>query len=350
VKRPALSRLPAVVPRGRAAVAGVIAGVLTLVGSLVHIGVGWATALPDDAVLRLDDTVVSEARFHDRIDVLSALYGVRQPRGGPAADRFRRDAAKSLAVSMILEREAVEHGVVVGDRTARDALDKIIESQLGGDRSAFVRFLAAKGIAEQDVLDEVERQLATTRLLERITADVPEATDEDARAAFQERRDQLVVPERRHLRNIVVDTRAKAASLLSAVNRGADFARLAAAYSLDGSTKHRGGDLGTLAAAELDGTFADAAFAAPPGSAFGPVRTKHGWNVGYVESMEAERSLSFRQVADRLKQELTTRRTLRTWRSWLSEQIRAADVEYAPEYQPADPDAPPVTPGVRAPK
>lgn len=36
-----------------------------------------------------------------RVDVLEALYGVRAPEDAAARDRFRRDAAKSIAAAMI---------------------------------------------------------------------------------------------------------------------------------------------------------------------------------------------------------------------------------------------------------
>ncbi|GAA5108375.1 peptidyl-prolyl cis-trans isomerase [Haloechinothrix salitolerans] len=339
----AVARWPDMTPRARAAVATMIAATVTLLASLVHIGIDWATALPDDAVLQLDDTVVTEDEFEHRVDALSALYGVKRPEGGAEADRFRRDAAKAIAVSMILDRAASQRDVVIADKAAQDALGKIIEDQLNDNRSGFVQFLSTQGLAERDVLDEVKRQLATSRLFSEVTSDLGEVTDKEVRQTFEKRRDEMVVPERRHLRNIVVDTREKASDILAELDSGADFAVLAAESSMDGSTRDKGGDLGTLAADQLDKGFAKAAFGASEGSTFGPVKTKHGWNVGYVQSVKTEQQLSFEQVSDRLKTELTQQRKLEKWRSWLGDLIEAAEVEYVDEYRPADPDAPPET-------
>lgn len=81
---------------------------------------------------------------------------------------------------------------------------------------------------------------------------------------------EMVSPERRRLRNIVVDSERMALSIVERAARGADFARLAAEYSLDQSTNDKGGELGALTADQLDKEFATAAFRSKDGATFGP--------------------------------------------------------------------------------
>lgn len=333
-----------VVPRGRGKVVALVLGVLVLVAGLVRLGVAWASDLPDGAVLRVGDVVVDEERFRRRVQVLQALYGVREPEEPGARENFRRDAAKSIAVSTILDQAAAGRGVVVGDKAVRDALGKLIDNQLEDGHEAFTRFLADQGLSEKDVLDEVKRQLVTSRLLEQVTADVRTPSAADVRKAYEDHRDRMVEPERRHLLNIVVDSEQKAKALRAEAGSGAGFRELAARRSLDGSTRDKGGDLGTLAAADLDPDFAKAAFATPPRTVFGPVKSQHGWNVGYVAGVEPEKPLPYEQVAARLKDELATKWELDAWRAWLGERIQGADVDYADAYLPEDPDAPPAEP------
>lgn len=56
----------------------------------------------------------------------------------------------------------------------------------------------------------------------------------------------MVTPERRHLRNIVVDSEQKATELAEQAKSSAGFAQLAAENSMDESIADKGGDLGTL--------------------------------------------------------------------------------------------------------
>lgn len=337
----AMRRWPLLAPTGRGRGVALILSLLVLAGTSTQLAIAWATALPGNAVLRAHGVVISEDEFRQRVDVLTALYGLQPPKQGAAHDRFIKDAAKSIAVSMIIDQAAEERKVVIGDKQAQDALSKIIEEQLPGGRQAFLEFLGSHGIAEREVVDEVKRQLATSRLFEQVTADVPALTDKEVRQAYEERKKEMVSPELRQLRNIVVDTKETATSVMEQAKQGADFAQLAAKYSLDRSTKGKGGDLGTVTAGQLDKEFADAAFGAGAVAFFGPVKTQHGWNVGQAVKITPAKRLSFDEVKEQLEAELNNKRTLDTWRGWLAEQIRAADVEYADEYRPADPDAPP---------
>lgn len=332
---------PLLLPHGRARIVSLVLGVLVLLASVAQVAIARITALPDNAALRVGDTVITEEEFQRRVEVLEALYGVKSPGQGPKLDRFQRDAAKSIAVTIILDGAAQERGVAVAEKQARDALTKIIGEQLDGGRDAFVQFLSSQGIAEHDVLDEVKRQLATSRLFEQVTSDVRPVADAEVRQHYQDNKNEMVQPERRHLRNIVVRSRAKASDVLRQARAGTDFAKLVSRHSLDASTKNKGGDLGTLTADQFAKNYADAAFAAGEEAFFGPIKTQHGWNVGQVVGIEPAKQLSFKDVRKQLEAEFNNKRQLDTWRTWLGNEIEAADVEYADNYQPANPDAPP---------
>ncbi|MBA0126768.1 peptidyl-prolyl cis-trans isomerase [Haloechinothrix sp. YIM 98757] len=332
---------PKLVPRGRARVISLVLGVLVFAGASTQVAVGVMGGLPDGAVFRAGDTVVTEDEFQDRMNVLQALYGVEPPEKGPKREDFKRDAAKSVAVSSIIDRAVRDHGIVIADKEAQDTLNKMVEEQLPGGRDDLVQFLSARGVSERDVVDEVKRQLATSRLFEKVTDDVQPVTDEEVQQEFEDREDEMVAPEQRHLRNIVVDSEAQGNSIVQQIKDGMEFETLAAEHSLDQSTKDDGGDLGTVTADQLDERYAEAAFQAEEGEVFGPVDTEHGFNVGQVLEITPEEQLSFDQVKDDLEADMNSRRTLDTWRTWLGERIAEADVTYADEYRPDDPDAPP---------
>ncbi|SNR33482.1 peptidyl-prolyl cis-trans isomerase C [Haloechinothrix alba] len=337
-----LQRRSALVPNtARGRLLSLALSVLILAGAATQVAVAWATDLPDNAVLRVGDTVVTEDEFRKRVETLEKLYGVKKPDEQSKRQQFKKDSAKSVAVSHILDVAAQRRDIVIADKKARDTLDKMLNEQPSGDRDSLTKFLENQGIAEADVLDELKRQLATSQLFEQVTADVKPVTDEEVRTSYQERKSEMVSPEQRHLRNIVVDSKQEAQDVLSEAQAGADFATLAAQRSLDQSTKDNGGDLGTVTAEQLQEKFAEAAFQVEKGSYFGPVKTQHGWNIGHVVEVKSSEQLSFDEVKDQLEKDLNRKRKLETWRDWLGEQIKKADVEYADEYRPDNPDAPP---------
>lgn len=297
--------------------------------------------LPEGAVLEYGDRVVTEDDLEERVEILGALYGVQRPEDDADGEQFDKDAAKSMAVSLILDEAIVEHEIEIPERKAQDQLDQLIEDQLVGGRQAFVDWLTEVGINEQDVLDEITSQLATSRLVEEVVQDVPDVTDDDVRAAYDEHRDRMVTPEARRLLNIVVETKQDAQLVLEALRGGEDFGEVAATWSRDGSTRDSGGDLGLVTADQLEADYAEAAFGARRGSLFGPVQTQYGWNVGQVADVRPSTPLAFADVKETLAGELQNRERLEVWRDFLGDLLEGADVEYADAYLPDDPTAPP---------
>ncbi|MBW0090473.1 peptidyl-prolyl cis-trans isomerase, partial [Pseudonocardia sp. KRD-188] len=323
---------------GRAVAAAVVL-VLVAVGA----GAVWwqASALPADAAYRLDGRIVTVAELDERIVALQALYGVQAPEDPAAADGFRRDVAKSVVLSDILDREAVERGVVVADKQVTDTRDRYIEEQFGpGGRDAFVRALGNVGTSEESVLEEIRRQMTVGLLMQDVVGPVT-VTDEELRAAYTERQGTLGTPERRTLRNIVVETEEQARAAFDEIRGGVAFEQVAADRSRDESTRGTGGLLGDLARDELEGPVGDAAFAVAPGELYGPVQGQFGWNVGRVDAVAPFVPASFDQVADGLRQALEVERSLAIWQDWIAQQVRESDVVYADDFRPADPDAPP---------
>lgn len=304
--------------------------------------------LPDDVAFRYPGRDVTVYELNQHVEMLRALYGIEPRAKAQLRDTFRRDAAKSYAVSLELDRAARDAGITIADKQARDALGKIVAEKLGEGPQAypeFIRTLADKGTSEQVVLQEVKRRLAMGRLFNQVVADVGEVTDAQVEAAFEKRRGSLGTPQLRRIANIVVRTEDAAKSVVTDVRSGTAFADAARAHSLDASTKDDGGDLGELNKEQLEPGYGDAAFAAAKGAVFGPVRTQHGWNVGLVRAVIPSQPAEFAAVADDLRQALQDEAYLQRWRSWLKGMITSAGVRYAEEYRPADPDAPPdVTP------
>ncbi|HVV11269.1 peptidyl-prolyl cis-trans isomerase [Amycolatopsis sp.] len=338
---PGFLRQVTLVPSGRRTQAA-LAAVLVLLGggSGANLTMRALDALPDGAAFRAGGTVVTQEQLQQRVNVMELLYGVQQPSDPAAADQFRRSVAKAVAVSMVVDDAARDAGIVIADKAASDQLDKLVSDD-GTDRKTFVQQLGGHGVSEQDVLDEIKRQQAGARLFQQVTAPVKATTDADAQHYYDANRAQMVSPEQRELANIVVTSQDQAQSVAQQARSGADFGTLAGQYSMDGSTKGSGGSLGTVAASQLDATYAKAAFAAPAGSVFGPVQTQQGWNVGRVGAVHPGTPMTFDQLKDAIKTKLDNDAKLKVWDDFLVTRIKAADVRYAPDYLPADPDAPP---------
>ena len=313
--------------------------VVAIIAALVAVVTLTRNEVPDNAAFVYGDRVVTKDELNKRIDALRALYGITAPKSAADRDGFRRSAAKSYAVTLILDKKAREMGVRISEKKARDLLDKFIDTQFG-NRDAFVEALGNVGTSERAVLDEIRRQGVTIELRTKVVGDV-KISDAFLRSSFQRRKDELATPERRRLSNIVVPSQDEAQRVAERLAAGESIQQIAAEVSIDESTRNSGGDLGYLVAAQLEDPVARAAFTATKGEVYGPVKGEHGWNVGFVQAVMPPEPAEFAEVKDAFRTQLQQEQEVRTWTQWLGRAIKEADVQYADAYRPSDPDAPP---------
>jgi len=322
--------------------------VAAIVAAVVAVVVLTRPSVPEGAAFVYGDRVVSTAELDKRIDVLRALYGITAPKSGKGRDSFRRSAAKSYAVTLILDQKARDMGIRVSEKRARDLLDKFIDSQFG-NRDTFIEVLGNVGTSERAVLNELRRQGTTIELRTKVIGKVT-ISDAFLKSSFARRKDELATPERRRLSNIVVPSQDEAQRVAQRLAAGESIETIAAEVSIDEATRKSGGDLGYLAAAQLEEPVAKAAFVARKGQVYGPVKGSHGWNVGVVTAIAAPQPAKFATVKDAFRKQLQQEQEVRKWSDWLGKVIHEADIHYADAYRPADPDAPPpLTPTTQPP-
>ncbi|GAA5110008.1 peptidyl-prolyl cis-trans isomerase [Haloechinothrix salitolerans] len=302
-----------------------------------------STEIPEGVAFQLAgrDVTVDDVELYSR--TMSALYRVETPTEPGKRDAFRRDLAKAYAFSLVVQEEAYRKDIHISGKTARDVLSKYIRDQYGegsGGRQRFLELLSAEGATERAVLDEVKRQLSLGRLFSEVTADV-RVDESEVREAYEKRQDELSSPELRKLQNIVVANKRQARAVLAELRGGASFAEVAARASIDASTKDKGGALGQVSAAQLEEDYGKEAFAASKGELFGPVKTRHGWNVGRVAAIKKAETPEFTAIHDQLREALDLEKAVSTWRSWLIDRVLDAEIRYADAYRPSDPDSMP---------
>lgn len=296
----------------------------------------WADEAPDGTAFRVGEEVVTVDELDARNDSLRALYGIQEPLDADELDGFRRQAAKSMAISIVLDRAVEDEGVEVSDDEVEEAVSAFVKARFGGDRDQFLDSLGNVNTSEDAVRAEVRRQLELRALLAQVAGDVA-VGDADLRAAFAERKDALATPERRVVSNVVVGTRAEARRVRDRLDAGAGIAGLARTFSVDAATRDTGGRLGAVARADLLPEVADVVFRTGAGKAYGPVRGSQGWNVGVVTRIEPAASATFAAVRARLRTQLESERVQATWSDWLAGQLRDADIRYERDYRPSDP-------------
>lgn len=164
----------------------------------------------------------------------------------------------------------------------RRYLDRLIEDKLliiGG----YARTLDADiGILE--AVDAEKEKFLLDELYRAEVIDKVKVDESEIKQVYEHWFDRV------HFRHIVVRDRAQADSLLGALKSGADFGDLAERFSLDQSSRFRGGDPGReFGYNDLPLDLAKAVFSLAKDDLGGPVKTDMGWHVlKLVESRKLE--------------------------------------------------------------
>ena len=84
--------------------------------------------------------------------------------------------------------------------------------------------------------------------------------------------------------HILVKTEKQAQDILSKINRGESFEKLAQEFSQCPSRK-RGGSLGEFGRGQMVREFEKAVFSAKKGQIIGPIKTQFGWHIIRIEDL-----------------------------------------------------------------
>jgi peptidyl-prolyl cis-trans isomerase C len=141
-----------------------------------------------------------------------------------------------------------------------------------------------------DAEDEVKRRVR--QFEERVVQEVylnrlidKQVTEETIRKRYDAFVKANPAKEEISARHILVQTEAQAKEVITELGKGADFAELAKARSIDPAGKQQGGDLGFFSKEEMVPEFSEAAFKMKDGeTSKAPVKTQFGFHVIRVEA------------------------------------------------------------------
>lgn len=132
-----------------------------------------------------------------------------------------------------------------------------------------------------------------------------EVSEEDARKAFEQRRDKLGTPEKRQVSQIVFPNAEEALAARNRIASGLSFEDLAKERGLNPSDV----DLGLIAkSAIVDVAIADAAFSLQPGEVSQPEQGKFGYALVKIGKIEPAAMPTYESVAAELKREIAGER------------------------------------------
>jgi peptidyl-prolyl cis-trans isomerase C len=221
----------------------------------------------------------------------------------------------ALAAPAALAQVAKVNGVTI-PQARSDALVREAAAQ-GRQDNAELRNLVKQRLIESEVLTqeavklglnktpEVSTQLDLARQTVLIRAYVNDVakrnppTEEAMHKAYEQNKDQPAASEYK-ARHILVATEAEAKTLITQINGGADFAKLAAEKSRDEGSKAQGGELSWSPVSGYVRPFAEAMAQLKKGAmTTAPAQSQFGW---HIIRLDDKRPLSYEALKPQLQQ------------------------------------------------
>lgn len=230
---------------------------------------------------------------------------------GPAATVSAEDVRAGVALWVPTQNQAV---FMANPRAIEDLARGVYMERAVAARAEAQGLAGDPAIAQRLRLAR-DRVLATAWVERQVGAEPvdEQAVEKLARSIYAGEAERFRLPERVHARHILVaaplddsaaraEARAKAQALLADLRGGADFAKLAAEKSDDGSSARKGGDLGLFDAAHMVRPFSNAAFALQqPGDLSEVVETQFGFHIIRLEGREPAGMRPYEEVAEDLR-------------------------------------------------
>ena len=297
----------------------VIAAVL---GALtVGAGASACTSSPGAAAL-VGDTRISVESLQATVNRALADPQAEQQLGQDRA-KFTRDQLGRLINNVLVGNIAARDGISVSPADIDQQLAQFAQ-QAGGEQQLDQQ-AAASGVPVKDLRTFVRYYVLQQKIADRLVANVT-VSDAELQAAYQKNIDQYDQVDSAH---ILVATKPLADSLLAQVKaKPSSFAALAKRYSTDPGSKNKGGELGFQPASGLVKPFADAIFAAKPGT-FLEVHSQFGWHVVHVIG---HRTTPLAEVANQLKAQLLQPKREQLLRAALTAESSKEGVHVSPRY------------------
>jgi peptidyl-prolyl cis-trans isomerase SurA len=245
---------------------------------------------------------------------------------------MRRKAVQELIDRALILQEFKKKEFNIPEYVVDDTIQKIIRSDFGGDRAAFVKTLQAQGFTMARFRRVQKDKIIVQAMRQSKTSDNVLVSPVKIREYYNQHASSYTTPEQVKLRMIVlkegagsdtpaatfVSKKQMADEIREKLAGGAEFDRIAQMYSED-STNDSGGDWGWVERKTLNETLAQTAFSLKPGEISAVIALDNAYYILMVEQKKPAQTKPLSEVRQEIVDALTQEMKLKGQDRWLQE-------------------------------
>ncbi|MHA3773626.1 peptidylprolyl isomerase [Verrucomicrobiota bacterium sgz303538] len=246
----------------------------------------------------------------------------------------RLQAVNTLIDRQLILQEFKKNKFTIPEYVVEDRVKAITREEFGGDRTAFLRTLAAQGYTLDRFRQlEMEKVIVQAMRSQLVKANVV-IPDAKIREAYNQNIAEYTSEEQIKLRMLVLrggssdaDSRRKMLEeIRGKIMGGAPFEDLARMYSED-STQEQGGDWGWINRRTLNESLAKVAFNLKPGEVSKIIELSGSYYLLFCEAKKATVVKPFTEVRDELEKKLVQTERQKAQEEWLSKLRKKAYIK-----------------------
>ena len=283
--------------------------------------------------VKVNGDVITQEEIDSNYDRFCTAYNLENQLDERSGLQFKRDVTTYLIENELILQEAKKRGIEA-DQEQVSALKEQFKGYYNSEEE-FKTALSEQKMTEEQFDDMLKEQVIYNALQENLLQEV----NVDAKAYYDEHKDEFAVGERVKASHILVETEDEAKAIIAELDNGADFAQLAKDKSTDTGSKGNGGDLGYFTRERMVTEFSDAAFTQEVGTySKTPVKSEFGYHIIYVEDKKPAGVMDFSEVEQSITSKLTNTEVSKRFTEMLDQLKSEAKIEYI--NTDLDPDSP----------
>lgn len=297
--------------------------ILILVLALLGLGLagcgGGDQNVPDGAVAVVDGEQISKSDFDALIARAKTSYEQNKrafPKvGTPEYKTLQNQAVQYLVQQEKYRQKADDLDIKVEDKEVNERLKQVKDQYFNGDDRKYEANLKQQGLTQEQVRREIENQLISEKIYEKVTEGV-KVTDDEISDYYGKNKKNYKVAASRDVRHILVAKKALADDIHSQLENGGNFAALAKKYSTDPGSKQNGGKL-TVRKGETVPQFDKVAFELKKGQLSQPVKTQYGWHlIEALSDVKPPSTTALKDVKEQIRQQLLQEKRQKAITDW----------------------------------
>jgi parvulin-like peptidyl-prolyl isomerase len=290
--------------------------------------VSASAELVEGIVVRVGDRIVTRTQYERRLrDTYADIEHNAPPeRAATMKADARANLVNELVSELLIKDRADRLGITVTEAEVQEAVGRLKQQYGITTDEQFEASLRSSALTRADMEARLRDTLTTNKVFSRELRGRDQATDAELRERYNREKESYRLPERAHLRELVVlkpgsgnieEARTRANDVAAAARKaGTDFANLATTMSESG-TRDKGGDLGQVARGDLVPELDTAVFNATPGTIVGPIETKSAWHIIKVEQRLPSEVPAFESIKDKLRQDASEKTFERDYKAYI---------------------------------